>query len=433
MCVSPITIVFKGDTRRTREACGLPLSILVPCGKCSECVKKKATSWGVRAYREFLFAPANSVRFVTITYDDSHIPVTPLGNKTLSSSDCKRFLKSFRQSLFRKFGVTIRFMCSGEYGSRTFRPHYHFLFYGIPPALTNVELKQIIASAWHRCSIIDVQFPKNANSSGFYVGKYMAKQGYARARSIYMDDPDFVMPFKRSSIGFGNQFSREEIAYYLAEDVSDTPSGYVSPSLDWTTYTIADLFYNDTAPVAVSLSSEKIPASSPAPACGVRPPSYSVTPAMAKKWHDNFDGFEALRWIEVFSKSPRFLAIVKRYHECHRPYKDGSFRNIDFPEYLAVKLYGEDLYKDIKRCISFAVARDAEMICDPADALLEPTSFAAKNLDNWHNYNKTAPYKLDFQDFLFYEYDRLNRISSLHLRQLREDDNMRDLSKNDYF
>ena len=70
MCVSPLTISFKGETRKLREACGLPTSILVPCGTCSECAKKKATSWGIRAYREFLFAPANSVRFVTVTLDE---------------------------------------------------------------------------------------------------------------------------------------------------------------------------------------------------------------------------------------------------------------------------------------------------------------------------------------------------------------------------
>ena len=430
MCVSPITINFKGDTRRVREACGLPTSILVPCGKCSECQKKKATSWGVRAYREFLFAPANSVRFVTITYDEDNVPYTPLGNKTLDSAQCKQFLKSLRQSLFRKFGIAIRFMCSGEYGSRTFRPHYHFLFYGIPPALTNVEFREIVRSAWHRCSVIDVQYPKNADSSGFYVGKYMAKSGYARAREIHYDDPDFVMPFKRSSIGFGNQFSRAEIAYYLAEDVSDTPTGYVSPSMDEVTYTIGDLFYDDVHSPALNVSSDveftaaakkKLPF-----------PSSAVTPAMAKKMHDD-PWTEAQRWLDLFSRSPRFMEIVRRYHQCHRPLKDGSYRNIDFPEYLAIKLYGKNLYGDIKRCIAFAYARKVELDCDPASALLDPTSFAAKNYHNWIQYNRSSEHKLDFQDFLFYEHDRLNRQSSLILRRSCETENMRQMHANDVF
>lgn len=431
MCVSPLTISFKGDTRRLREACGLPLSILVPCGTCSECAKKKATSWGIRAYREYLFAPANSVRFVTITYDDMHIPRTSFGHQTLDSADCKQFLKSFRQSLFRKYGVTIRFMCSGEYGSKTFRPHYHFLFYGIPPYLTNVELKKIIASAWHRCSIIDVQFPKNANSSGFYVGKYMAKNGYKRAREIYRDDPEFVMPFKRSSIGFGNQFSRAEIAYYLAEDISDVPPDYVSPSLDATTYIVGDLFYDDTNEPRVSCSVDET--FIPAVKDKLPFPSSKVTPKQAKFWHSDYSGSEAQRWIDVFSKSPRFLEIVRRYHQCHRPLKDGSYRNIDFPEYLAIKLYGKDLYKDIKRCIAFAGVRKIELECDPASALLDPSSFAAKNYGAWLEYNKTATYKLDFQDFLFYEYDRINRVSPLALRKHRETENMRQMYANDIY
>lgn len=431
MCVNPITIFFKGETRRLRESCGLPTSILVPCGTCSECAKKKATSWGVRAYREFLFAPANSVRFVTITYDDINVPKTSLGHKTLSSSDCKQFLKSFRQSLFRKYGVTIRFMCSGEYGKNTFRPHYHFLFYGIPPFMTNVELRKVIASSWHRCSVIDVQYPKNANSSGFYVGKYMAKNGYQRARAIHLDDPEFVMPFKRSSIGFGNQFTRAEIAYYLAEDVSDIPSNYVSPSLEMTTYTIGDLFCDDTNEPIIENSPEIEFASS---SCSSLPfPSSKVTPKQAKSWHDDYSGSEAQKWLDVYARSPRFLEIVKRYHQCHRPLKDGSYRNIDFPEYLAVKLYGKDLYKDIKRCIAFARTRNEELICDPASALLEPGSFAAQKYPAWLEYNKSATHPLDFQDFLFYEYDRLNRVTSLQLRQHRESENIRQMYANDIF
>lgn len=431
MCVSPLTIVFKGETRKLREACGLPTSILVPCGTCSECAKKKATSWGIRAYREFLFAPVNSVRFVTITYDENNIPKTSLGHKTLNSDDCKQFLKSFRQSLFRKYGITIRFMCSGEYGKNTFRPHYHFLFYGIPSFLTNVTLKKIIASAWHRCSIIDVQYPKNANSSGFYVGKYMAKNGYQRARAIRLDDPEFVMPFKRSSIGFGNQFSRSEIAYYLAEDISDIPAGYASPSLEWTTYTVGDLFCDDIKEPTIDNTPDiEFTTSSRAP---LPFPSSKVTPKQAKFWHDDYSGSEAQRWIDVFSKSPRFLEIVRRYHQCHRPLKDGSYRNMDFPEYLAEKLYGKDLYKDIKRCIAFARSRNEELICDPASALLEPDSFAAKNYGAWLEYNKTATYPLDFQDFLFYEYDRLQRATPLALRQCREKENMRQMYINDHF
>lgn len=434
MCVNPLTISFKGETRRLRQACGLPVSILVPCGKCSECSKKKATSWGVRAYKEFLFAPAGSVRFVTITYDDANIPVTDKGNKTLDSADCKQFLKSLRQNLFRKYGVTIRFMCAGEYGSRTFRPHYHFLFYGIPSHLTNVEFKQIIGSVWHRCKVIDVQFPKNGASSGFYVGKYMSKSGYSRAYKIAQDDEQFCMPFKRASIGFGNQFTDAERAYYLAEDISDLPGDYSSPSMDVTTYTMADLFEDANTPPVISSS---VDTSYPPSPRKLPFPSSHVTPSTAKFWHDDYSGSEAMRWLEVFGKSPRFIEIVRRYHQCHRPLKDGSYVNIDFPEYLAIKLYGKDLYKDIRRCIAFARQRQCEIECDPAAVLLEPGSFAATHYNDWLRYRSgfSDPYKplLDFEGWLIMEHDRLNRQSSLELRRSRESDNLRDMYKSDVF
>lgn len=203
MCISPITVVHK--------RLGVKKAYTVPCGKCSECLKKKMTSWGIRAYRETLFS-STPTRFVTLTYSNRCIPTTLRGNYTLCRDDVTKFLKSFRQYLFYHYNAVIRYFCSCEYGSRTCRPHYHFLFHDIPSTLTNSELRDIIHSLWHRCDIIDVQFCKNS-SSCFYVGKYQGKLS-----NYDKDDPEMIAPYKRASIGYGGTFTDAEKSYYLAKD-----------------------------------------------------------------------------------------------------------------------------------------------------------------------------------------------------------------------
>lgn len=61
--------------------------------------------------------------FWTVTYDDPNLP--PGGS--LRMSDVSAFLKRLRR---RVEPVKFRFQAMSEYGPRTFRPHYHGLFFG---------------------------------------------------------------------------------------------------------------------------------------------------------------------------------------------------------------------------------------------------------------------------------------------------------------
>lgn len=60
--------------------------------------------------------------WVTLTYDDDHVPVT------LSKSHLSGFLKRLRARMGR---LPVKFFASGEYGERTHRPHYHAILYGM--------------------------------------------------------------------------------------------------------------------------------------------------------------------------------------------------------------------------------------------------------------------------------------------------------------
>lgn len=107
-------------------------TIEVPCGKCAECKHSYFTALLQRSQMEAL---TSYVYFVTLTYDDQHIPslefTSDSGTVRLYYSDrthVQHLIKRLRnEPLFadrdlRYFGVT-------EYGTSRFRPHHHLLFF----------------------------------------------------------------------------------------------------------------------------------------------------------------------------------------------------------------------------------------------------------------------------------------------------------------
>lgn len=91
--------------------------IQVPCGKCVECKQSRRSEWCVRNMCELL--DSVSAWFVTLTYDDDHVPA--MGVKV-------DHLQKFFKRLRRCISPLSYFACS-EYGEKTLRPHYHMLLY----------------------------------------------------------------------------------------------------------------------------------------------------------------------------------------------------------------------------------------------------------------------------------------------------------------
>jgi len=60
--------------------------------------------------------------FLTLTYDDEHLPA----NGSLSKRELQLFMKRLRKA---DGDGGIRFYACGEYGSTLFRPHYHILLF----------------------------------------------------------------------------------------------------------------------------------------------------------------------------------------------------------------------------------------------------------------------------------------------------------------
>lgn len=90
---------------------------------------ERKRSWAIRCVHEAQMHEKNC--FLTLTYDDEHLPE----DRSLVVSDWQKFAKRVR----KKHGP-FRFMHCGEYGEEGLRPHYHALIFGLDFAEDSVPI-----------------------------------------------------------------------------------------------------------------------------------------------------------------------------------------------------------------------------------------------------------------------------------------------------
>lgn len=105
----------------------------VPCGRCAFCGATKRSDWALRLHYES--RQHLDQKFITLTYANPHLHWKN-GVPQLDKRDVQNWFK-----LVRKAGYKIRYYAVGEYGSKTFRPHYHILLFGSVP-------DSVIKSTW---------------------------------------------------------------------------------------------------------------------------------------------------------------------------------------------------------------------------------------------------------------------------------------------
>lgn len=104
---------------------GLPF----PCGQCLPCRINKRRVWTLRLMLEHFYHEKAS--FVTLTYSDDMLPYDwRSGLPVLCKQDLQLWFKRLRK---RFSGYQVRYYAAGEYGSRTHRPHYHAILFGVGP------------------------------------------------------------------------------------------------------------------------------------------------------------------------------------------------------------------------------------------------------------------------------------------------------------
>jgi len=97
---------------------------LMPCRQCIGCRLERSRQWATR-----LLLEANSHEkacFLTLTYDDDHVPK----NGSLNKDHLSTFFKRLRARMDHYGKEKIKYFACGEYGDQTSRPHYHAIVYG---------------------------------------------------------------------------------------------------------------------------------------------------------------------------------------------------------------------------------------------------------------------------------------------------------------
>ena len=96
------------------------ITVEVPCNRCIPCLINKRNDWSFRLEQEYKHS--RSALFVTLTYDEKHLPT----DASLNKKHIQDYLKRLRK---RDGTNTIRYFAVGEYGSNYGRPHYHVILF----------------------------------------------------------------------------------------------------------------------------------------------------------------------------------------------------------------------------------------------------------------------------------------------------------------
>lgn len=199
----------------------------VGCGKCEACLNRRTVEWIARLKQErkcWKYA-----LFITLTYDNENLPLlskisnsvycdlshshtavgcdsplldvsdffldqetyekeisflrSQLSIPYLSKYDCQCFIKRCRKNLrtylknnwnylkseLNEKDYKIRYFLCGEYGSTTFRPHYHCLFFFSSEKVASC-IQEIVSKSW-KFGLVDTSYVSEDNSA--YVAGYL--------------------------------------------------------------------------------------------------------------------------------------------------------------------------------------------------------------------------------------------------------------------
>lgn len=139
--------------------------------------------------------------FVTLTYDDQHLPA----DGSVSPKATQEFLKRLRERMRPR---RLRFFLVGEYGDDTWRPHYHAALFGLPNCLRGrtehrvakcCQMCDLVRAAWAQGGIDCRELTmETAQYLVGYVAKKMTKCSDGRLSGRH---PEFARMSLRPGIG----------------------------------------------------------------------------------------------------------------------------------------------------------------------------------------------------------------------------------------
>lgn len=162
----------------------------VPCGSCPDCCKTKANDLLVRTYFEFTRNDFNSAFFVTLDFDDDHLP--KYNNIPCFDSEV---IKHFFHRL-RYYTGSFRYLYVTEYGSGLGRPHYHVIFL-FDKELSKPFFFNSVRKSWLQGSHSDIEKLRSVRCSLLKALSYIT--GYASKDLSFNFNPavkDFPIRYK---------------------------------------------------------------------------------------------------------------------------------------------------------------------------------------------------------------------------------------------
>lgn len=194
----------------------------IPCGQCISCRLDYSRQWANRCALEMKYHSSNM--FVTLTYDNEHLPchsvldytddngvIKNVTVSTLRKEDLQLFMKRLRDKL--GYGK-LRFFGCGEYGTRSQRSHYHLIIFGLElndlklyktikqgNQFVNYYTSKTLSDVWKKGYVIVA--PATWETVA-YTARYVTKKLNGSAADIYkklLIEPEFCLMSRKPGIG----------------------------------------------------------------------------------------------------------------------------------------------------------------------------------------------------------------------------------------
>lgn len=235
------SIVFN----RNHSLTGLPQQ--VPCGQCIGCRLERSRQWAIRCVHEASLFEHNC--FITLTYDDDHLP----DDRSLEMKHFQDFMKRLRKR-FQGFqpvtldefdedlGISvpvtrypIRFYHCGEYGEKFRRPHYHAVLFNY--------------------DFLDKVFWKDVNGSKLFLSASLQDlwpHGFSTIGNVTFESAAYCARYiMKKKLGKGSWMSYADIDFETGEVLSERKKEYTTMSRrsgigkGWFDKYLEDVYPND--------------------------------------------------------------------------------------------------------------------------------------------------------------------------------------------
>ena len=236
MCTNKI--VIKNPTLDYKLSDALQLQ--VPCGKCYECRRKKASDIETRVYNQMTWNSRNGYKnyFCTLTYDECSIARLVCDGQEVLVFDREKwrlFIQNLQKQLKREYGIGrrgvmpgINYLVCSEKGGKYGRPHHHVVF-GVPDVVTPDHLHALVKRYWQGELLQDDLGNEICRGNGYVFPRYCSPSRTKKGFEIIGDPASaakYVSKYICKDMSFfqDNQELAEYIDFYKAIKKSSDPA-----------------------------------------------------------------------------------------------------------------------------------------------------------------------------------------------------------------